>query len=151
MLQHATRKEGSDQPDQLAIAIYIHGRWYDLGIGQLMEAGKMPESPEEQEGFSLPNLPEQIIRDILDDTADDLTKIRSLDDVLDLFTVNIRGGEIVEIPSNGLEEIVVPEPTPADEVPYGTITPGKKSRPKVETETEAATQTEAVQETEQAA
>ena len=57
----------------------------------------------------------------------------SLDDVLDLFTYEIKGGEVHELPSAGLESVVlpekeeVPEPEPA-ELPE----PGRKSRPKLD-------------------
>ena len=151
MLQHVTHKEGSDQPDQVVMAIYVHGRWYDVGIAQLLEAKELAESSGEEENFNLPNLPEQIITEVLEDVSKDMKKIRSLDDVLDLFTVDIKGGEIVEILPDGLDQIEIPEPTPASEKPYGTIKPGKMSRPKPQTETEAVTEAEeTAQETEKA-
>ena len=49
-------------------------------------------------------------------------------------------GEILELSSNGLDQVVIPEPTPPAEKTYGQIAPGRKSRPKLESETEALTE-----------
>ena len=142
VLQHATLGEGSGEPDQVVMAVYIHGKWYDLKVARFQEAmekGIPEEDPE------LSALGGEIIMNVLGENFENLANIRSVDDFLDLFTVDIKGGETLEISSEGLDEIVIPEPTPAEEKKFGTITPGAKSRPKTdeaETLTEAETQAE---------
>jgi hypothetical protein len=46
--------------------------------------------------------------------------------MLDLFSVNVQSKEIVELSSNGLDQIVIPEPAPSEEKGYGTIEEGEK-------------------------
>ena len=138
ILQHATVIEGSDKPDQVVMAAYIHGKWYDLMVSDIVEAQKK-EIPVEN--LDISSVGDEIIKDILGENLENIPEIRSLDDFLDLFTVNIKGGETLEISSEGLDKIVIPEPTPAEDKPFGTITPGAKSRPKTD-ETEALTEAE---------
>ena len=59
-----------------------------------------------------------------------------------MFTIEIKGGETLELPSEGLEKITIPDPTPFEEKAFGTIEPGKKSRPKNTEETEEPAETE---------
>ena len=74
------------------------------------------------------------------ENIDILFNVRSIDDLLDLFTVDVKGGEILELSSNGLDQVVIPEPTPPEEKSYGQIAPGRMSRPKLEAETEVLTE-----------
>ena len=141
MLQHVVANDGSQVPDQLAMAVYIHGKWYDVGLAQMQDiaGGADPENTE----FTLPDLPMQVLTDIFGENMENidmLFNVRSIDDLLDLFTVDVKGGEILELSSNGLDQVVIPEPTPPAEKTYGQIAPGKKSRPKLESETEALTE-----------
>ena len=128
MLQHVTASEGSDTPDQVMLSVYIRGKWYSMSMDELMalkEEGKRP---------ALDELPAGLVEDVFGKDYEKLAGIRSLDDALDLFTVTIHGGEIVELSSDGLDQVILPEPMPPEEKPYGTLTPGRKSRPKPETE-----------------
>ncbi len=51
-----------------------------------------------------------------------------------MFTVTIVGGEVNELSANGLEDIVLPEPTEPskDAEPAELPEPGSKSRPKLD-------------------
>ena len=146
ILQHATHREGSDQPDQVAVAVYIGGKWYGGNLDELMEAVQDGDFSDEKPWLS--DLPKQILSDLLGENLENLdlpALMENPESVLDLFTVNIKGGEVLKLSSEGLDQIVVPEPTPPSEKPYGTIQPGRMSRPKLDPamETEAETQDEA--------
>jgi Zn-dependent metalloprotease len=146
ILQHAIIKEGSDQPDQIVFAVYVNGKWYDLGIGEMMTEEAQDTEPGEGD-FSIQDLPMDILTDVLGENLEKLFEIRSKDDLLDLFTVDIQGGEILELSADGLDQIVIPEPTPPEEKTWGHIEPGKKSRPKLETDETEAEETEAADDT----
>ena len=133
ILQHVTIGEASGTPDQIVLAVYVNGKWYDLGISQYMET-------KEGNG-EMPDMTAEIIKVVCGENGENLLNIKNLDDFLDLFTIEIKEGEKLELSSNGLETIVIPEPTPEEEKEYGKLEPGKKSRPKLtaeEADTEAA-------------
>ena len=136
-LQHSTRAEGSDQPDQVAIAVYIGGKWYDGNIDELMDAAQAAQDGGTSKDMAeIADLPKRILTDILGENMENLdipALLENPESILDLFTVNIKGGEVLELSSEGLDQIVVPEPTPPSEKPYGKIEPGRKSRPKLDT------------------
>ena len=147
-LQHVKFNEGSQTPDQVVMAVYICGKWYSMSQDQF------EDMEIESKRFSLEDLPSGLVEDVFGKDYENLAGIRNLDDALDLFTVNIRGGEIVELSSEGLDQVVLPEPTPPGEKPYGSLIRGPKSRPKTETEakeTEAGAKTEDAAETEEKA
>ena len=118
----------------------MNGKWYDVGAVMSANEG-MGKEEQEALGEEMRQNLVMIITDILGENGENLSNIQSLEDVLDLFTVDVQGGGIVELSSEGLDKIVIPEPTPAEEKEYGTIEPGKKSRPKTEQEA-AETETE---------
>ena len=136
VLQHMTISEGSDVPDQMAMAVYINGKWYDLGLAKIAEMAQT--QGEGGENLSLPDLPTQILTDILGENLENLDKISGIEDILDLLTVNIEGGKVVELSSEGLDEIIIPAPMPEQDKEFGIIEPGAKSRPKTDTDAEAA-------------
>ena len=124
ILMHATFSEVSDTPDQMAIAIYMNGKWYDLtALAEKADAtpGEAAFSQEEIDAF---------LTEFYGEDMEQLMNIHSLEDVLDLFTVKIPGGEILTLSSEGLDRVIIPAPTPAEEQTYGTLEPGRKSRPK---------------------
>ena len=191
MLQHATLSPGSDVPDQLAMAVYIHGKWYELEsmeaeevetedvelteteaeeaeeedeameaeVEEAEEEGEAEEAEVEEaeeedeakeavveEGEAEEAVAEEvegeetkteendivmeILYDLLGEDGENLRDIRSLDDILDLFSVNVVAGEVLELSSEGLDGVDIPDPTPFEEKEFGTIEPGPKSRPK---------------------
>ena len=142
-MMHATLSEGSQEPDQLAMAIYINGKWYDMGIDGMPENSGDPENADETK---FRETADQIVKDVLGENMENLQNVHSLEDVLDLVAINIKGGEILELSSDGLEEVVIPEPKTFEEKAFGTIEPGKKSRPKTETEAESLTEEEELEE-----
>lgn len=106
----------SDQLDQLVQTVYLNGKWYDLNeLSKATESGEQPAA--------------NMIGSFLTENPG---SINSLDDLLNLFSVDVEGGEIVELSSDGLDQIVIPEPTPLEDKEYATIGAGKKSRPKQE-------------------
>ena len=131
MLQHAKINEASGVPDEVVMAVYIGGKWYGLDVNEIYNMKDSGRS------LGLEDLPDGLIENLFGKDFEKLEGIRSLDDALDLITVNIKGGEVTEISANGLDEIVIPEPTPFEEKEWGTLEPGRKSRPKLEEETEA--------------
>ena len=134
LLIHMNIPEASQTPDQVVQAIYLNGKWIDLGI--LTEAAARGEN-------QLLTLISMVMNDIQENDPEKLDAIDSLDDILDLFTVKVQGGEMTELSSEGLDQIVIPEPTPPEEKTYGTIGAGKKSRPKQEAMPEEALTEEA--------
>ena len=63
-----------------------------------------------------------IIQDFTDNLTQKLGEIRSVDDVLDLFTITIKGGDVTVIPNTGLEAITLPEPCdPTEKAPSETL------------------------------
>ena len=141
ILMHATVPEGSQTPDQLVYAICINGKWYDMAMGNMENMLEETETSEEIENAAT-DFREEMIEDIFGKDMEKLSEIKSLDDILNMFTVEIKGGENLELSSEGLEEITIPEPTPFEEKPFGTIEPGKKSRPKKAEATVDVTETE---------
>lgn len=131
ILQHAIFQEGSDQPDQIVFAVYVNGKWYDLELDELMD-GYDPDSGNA--GVPLPEASAEIVKAVIGENGENLANLRSLEDMLDLFTVDVKGGESIELSSDGLDKIVIPEPTPPAEKEYGSLEPGRKSRPKLKTE-----------------
>ena len=141
LLQHAKFSETSEEPDEIVIAVYIKGRWYSFSMEEATEMKEEGEKP------GIDDLPPELIEDVFGKDFENLAGIRSLDDALDLFTVNIEGGQVVELSSEGLDQIVIPDPTPPEEKQYGSLVKGPKSRPKLESEeTEATIETEALDE-----
>ena len=130
LLLHATYTESSDEPDQIAMAVYLNGKWHELNLDPIMS--ESDEFDALALGKEIRDALIGLIMDVIGENGSNLLGIRSIEDVLDLISVNIEGGEFVELSSEGLEEIVIPEPTPAEEKPYGTLVPGKKSRPKLD-------------------
>ena len=126
-LNHATFSEGSQEPDQMAVAVYIHGKWYDLHFSDFLGAAEGQESGDNTVATDLVH---ELMTDLLGENLENLGNIHSLDDALDLITVDIKGGEVLELSSEGLDQIVIPDPTPFEEKSFGTIEPGKKSRPR---------------------
>ena len=135
VLMHATVQQGSDEPDQLLMLIHVNGKW-----------------------LALPRIDDPIAQDfrdefqkaLLGEGLETLEKIRSLEDVLNLFSVKVPGGEVVELSAEGLDQLVIPEPTAPEDKVEGTIVPGPKSRPKTE-EAEPAAEAETAVEAETAA
>jgi len=137
ILLHATVPDGSDAPDQVVIAAYLNGKWYDLGLAPA-------ENPTEEQEAAQQEAISKIVEEVFGNALDKIGEVRSLNDVLDLFATNVQGGQTIELSSEGLDQIVIPEPTPLEEKEYSTIEPGKKSRPKTEAEAaETATEAEA--------
>ena len=126
VLLHFTFQENSDVPDQGVLAIFINGKWYELPL-------KMPENDEtDSENSPSKAMTDIIIRDTINNLIENLGNIHSADDVLDLFTVTIKGGGVTVIPNTGLEAITLPEPSePSEQAPAELPEPGKKSRPKL--------------------
>ena len=116
LLFHVVVPINSDQLDQLVQTVYLNGKWYDLNeLSKATESGEQPAA----------NMISQFL-------TENPGSINSLDDLLNLFSVDVEGGEIVELSSDGLDQIVIPEPTPLEDKEYATIGAGKKSRPKQE-------------------
>ena len=128
LLQHTKYSESSDQPDEIVIAAYIKGRWYSISMDEMMEMRS------EGKKLRISDMPPEMIEDVFGKDYENLAGIRNLDDALDLFTVNIEGGQVVELSSEGLDQIVIPDPTPPKKKQYGSLVKGPKSRPKLETE-----------------
>lgn len=133
ILQHAKFAETSDQPDEIVLAAYIKGRWYGISMDEVAEMKSEGEKP------GIDDLPPELIEDVFGKDYENLAGISSLDDALDLFTVNIEGGQVLELSPEGLDQIRIPDPTPPEEKKYGSLVKGPKSRPKLEADgTEAA-------------
>lgn len=130
ILMHMTFPENSTVPDQLVMAVFINGRWYELPTAiDEASAEDTGEPAAETPGKAMTDI---LIQDTINNLMENLANIRSVDDVLDLFTVTIKGGDITVIPNTGLESITLPEPTPPEEkAPAELPEPGKKSRPKL--------------------
>ena len=118
ILMHMTFDENSTEPDQVVFAVYLMDRWFALsGFSEEGIDSSIFES-EEMESF-------------LSELMEKVFNIHGREDVLNLISFEVKSGEVCEIPSNGLERIVLPEhstielPEDAD-----AVEPGRKSRPK---------------------
>ncbi|MBQ8306926.1 MAG: M4 family metallopeptidase [Blautia sp.] len=127
ILTHAVVSDLDTVPDQLVYALYLNGKWYDLKFGQ--DSGDFAY--------------DQILTDLLEEFINRFKDFKGIEDVLNLLTLDVKGGEVLELSSTGLEQINIPEPTPKDEKEYAVIEPGPKSRPKVEEDTANADTTDA--------
>ena len=102
---------------------------YDGSEQEFTETEDDAEGTAENPGKAMADI---IIQDFTDNLTQKLGEIRSVDDVLDLFTITIKGGDVTVIPSTGLEAITLPEPCdPTEKAPAELPEPGKKSRPKL--------------------
>ena len=133
LLLHMSFKDESGIPDQVVFAIFINNRWYNLpGVAELFTEGANPEAESGEEPQSNPEM-DKLMEDLANRLFSNLDKIKSVDDFLDLFTLTIKGGDVCEIPTTGLEEIVLPEPS--DTIPEFFTqmenVPGRMSRPKL--------------------
>lgn len=146
VLMHAVFKDVSDTPDQVAVAVYVAGKWFDLT--QLAADAVAEDASQKLEEFSEEDFlaifagtdVEPMLADLMAGKYDNF----SLDGILDLLTVEIKPGTIKELDSDGLETVVIPPPSEEEaEIEY-EIVPGRKSRPKTEEkelqETEAQTE-----------
>ena len=131
VLMHLVFTGISDVPDQLVYAMYINDNWYILDLTEFGETLKEENDTDESKAGITEN---SIIQDIFVNLMANLENIGSFDDVLDLFIFNIKGGEVNVIPSNGLETVVLPEPSEdgKDTEPAELPEPGRKSRPKLD-------------------
>lgn len=121
----------SAQPDHMIPVVYMNDRWYELpDLMDLMVEGKENQGLMDDEKVS------QLVNDLTSRVISNFGKIRSLDDALDLITIQIEGGEVYEIPAVGLEGIVIPEtPEKAENLVMGSPEdniPPRKSRPKTD-------------------
>ena len=135
LLMHMVFEGLSTIPDQVVFGIYINDKWYvmdNVDFTGLMDPEA--ENTETQKDYS-ELMEEPLVQDIIENVKKNFWNIRSFEDVLDLFTYNIKGGEINELSTNGLEDVVLPEPsetTEDDDEPVELPEPGKKSRPKLD-------------------
>ena len=136
ILIHMSFQSDSYTADQIMFAIYFNNRWYEVpGVSEAFTNPEMTEEEQQQMESKLADSP--LVQDLVDTVVNNITKIRNLDDVLNLFTMEIKGGEICEIPTTGLETIVLPEPsgTGLNFMDGTEYVPGRMSRPKLSEET----------------
>ncbi len=130
LLMHMSFDGVSQVPDQVVFAVFMNDQWYVLD--DIDFTGSAPAA-EEKKADPVEESP--LARDMTEKLAANLRNIHSLDDFLDLFTTNIPGGEILEIPATGLEGLVLPEPSENqasdDTAPDEAQEPPRKSRPKL--------------------
>lgn len=110
--------------------VYLNDRWYDLPD----MAAMLSDAEEGETGLEDDERITRLVDDLVTKVVDNLGKIKSLDDALDLVTFTVKGGEINVIPAVGLENIVIPEVpeniTALSQSPEDNIPP-RKSRPKL--------------------
>ena len=130
VLMHMRFAENSNVPDQQVLAVFMNEKWYVLD--NLDFDGKAGQS-QDQSAATAEEFP--LVQDIMSNLLENIGNIHSLDDFLDLFTTSIPGGEVLELPSTGLETVVLPEPAEdPEEIDPALLEqqkPGKKSRPKL--------------------
>ena len=127
-LMHATVDGFGTVPQEVVYAIYLNGKWYDLGLGDLVEG-------KESDDFDLP----PILTDLFSSFMEKVDSIDGVEDVLDLFSLDVKGGKVLELSAEGLDQIVIPPRTEPEDMEYAVMEPGPKSRPKEETETTETT------------
>ena len=137
ILIHASFNPDSYVADQIMFVVYLNSRWYEVpGLSEFLVNPEMTEEEQKQVESELMDSP--LVQELIDTVVNNITKIRNLDDALDLFTMEIKGGEICEIPTTGLETIVLPEPSETGLNILGNTeyVPGRMSRPKLPEETQ---------------
>lgn len=126
ILMHLAVNESGTDFDQVAFAVFINGRWYPMGFPEeVLSEEEVPESDL---------IDQALIEELVNELVDELFSIRSKEDFLNLISLNVKGGEIMEIPFTGLEDFRLPAPTEEteDNTPVEPPIPGKKSRPKLD-------------------
>lgn len=124
-MMHVVIDDMSNELDQVVNAVYMNDKWYVL-------EDTITVNDSDDSASSIMESP--IIEDLINNLMTNGKNIQSLDDILDLFTVNITGGAVTELSSAGLETITLPEPadkTEEDSEPAELPEPGSKSRPKL--------------------
>ncbi len=121
-------------PDQMIPVIFMNGRWYEIPD---MMSFTTAEEGEEQPSLAGDEKISRLMEDTVSNIFENLGNVKSIDDALDLISYTVKGGEVNEIPADGLETIVIPE-VPAKtveevSVPENNIPP-RKSRPKADAE-----------------
>ncbi len=132
MLMHMAFQDNSQMPVQMVVAIYINDRWYELPLDDI-SAMTDPEAAETTEEPEASVMDSELVQDLINRVKENIFSVKSVDDFLDLFTYEIKGGEVNEIPATGLENIVLPEPSEEQidlEIAPTEETPEKMSRPK---------------------
>jgi hypothetical protein len=125
MMIHVAINDMTTEMDQMVNAVYLNDTWYVLEDQQ-------PLDDAEENASSIIESP--FVDDLLNNVMANIDNIHSMDDVLDMFSVRIVGGEVNELPSTGLEKITLPEPadkTGDGSEPAELPEPGSKSRPKL--------------------
>ena len=130
MLMHLVLDENSQIPKQVVLAICVNNHWYDM----------TPKPNPEQDGESTdgkqaaPIASDQLLQDIVPQIIEAVFSGKSLDEILDIITLEIKGGEVNMIPTAGLEDIVLPDPSAESELfNLAGLTeeiPARMSRPK---------------------
>ena len=123
-MMHVVVNDMSTELDQVVNAVYMNDRWYVL-------EDTITVNDSEDGASSIMESP--IMEDLINNLMTEGENIQSLDDILDMFSVNITGGEVTELSSAGLETITLPEPADKteDSEPAELPEPGSKSRPKL--------------------
>ncbi len=98
MLLQLKIKPGTVEPETLDLAVYVAGRWVELGF-VLQQAAELDKMTEEEQNKYFEQLDLSAYKDLLigEDGKPDLQRF------FDKVFLKIAGGETVELPSTGLE------------------------------------------------
>ena len=125
ILMHLRQVEGSmTQVDQVATAVLIGSRWYDISAFAMLAPGE--EQTEDPLGDFFNN---ETVKQVINDVSDAFTNVESLEDIPLLVVTKIREGEVNELPAAGLDTITLPDTPPMDMLASDPVTEGPKSRP----------------------
>ena len=126
ILMHMSFAENSYEPDQIVYAVYLGDQWIVIPVAEGLEG---TEDTDNETGQQINSVSEQILASLLEKLADG----RSFEEVADYLFFNIKGGEVNEISADGLEDLVLPEPSGPSSI-FSTSeseVPARKSRPKI--------------------
>ena len=126
ILMHMKFDDNSIEPDQVMTLLYLKNQWYEIpGLADAI-SGNVPEGALDDSAL-IEFLENELIEGILSG--------KKLGDIARSLTFEIKGGDINEITSDGLEAVVLPEPSDeivSEEMISEPYEPGPKSRPKLD-------------------
>ena len=130
VLLYMSFDEKSEEVDRMGFAVYLNSHWYMLPpIDKFMSE---EYDINEDEAFTA------MMDDIVAVFTDNFNSLRDLDNIWDMLTFKIKGGEVNVMSSDGLESIEIPEKLPEDffsmDEEMENI-PSRMSRPKLPEDT----------------
>ena len=143
ILLHMAFNEDTQSIEQYGVAVLVHGKWYSMtGLFSALPALENQEGqPEEESGAAAGILEDDSLQSMLIDLGLAFFTRGKDQSLLDLFTTNLKAGEVTVLPETGLTNIQLSdhnvdlmEDLFGEEEGEDEVREHKMSRPKIEEE-----------------